>query len=95
MSHTIGQAEPDNQQLNPNTLQDSQHPVTLTSSGDSSLKDGDYEFLYNQLLEGVAHGWHDRRIIKFFQSRIRASHAWTVQECQGAPFPKCCSGLAE
>ena len=67
MSHTIGQAEPDNQQLNPNTLQDSQHPVTSASSGDSSLKDGDYEFLYNQLLEGVAHGWHDRRIIKFFQ----------------------------
>ncbi len=30
------------------------------------LTDGDYEFLFNQLLEGVAHGWHQVRIVKFF-----------------------------
>jgi tetratricopeptide (TPR) repeat protein len=32
----------------------------------SGLSDADYEFLFNQLLEGITHGWHDRRIIKFF-----------------------------
>jgi tetratricopeptide (TPR) repeat protein len=31
------------------------------------LTDPDYEFLFDQLLEGVAHGWHDGRIIKFFE----------------------------
>lgn len=33
----------------------------------SSLTDKDYEFLFNQLLEGVAHGWHSVKIDKFFQ----------------------------
>ena len=33
----------------------------------SSLTDTDYEFLFNQLLEGVAHGWHSVKIDKFFQ----------------------------
>ncbi len=33
----------------------------------SPLKDADYEFLFNQLLEGVAHGWHPVKITKFFQ----------------------------
>lgn len=33
----------------------------------SSLADADYEFLFNQLLEGVAHGWHPVKIAKFFQ----------------------------
>ena len=32
------------------------------------LSDPDYEFLFNQLLEGVAHGWHEGRIVKFFQN---------------------------
>ena len=32
-----------------------------------SLTDADYEFLFNQLLEGVAHGWHSVKIAKFFQ----------------------------
>ncbi len=31
------------------------------------LSDTDYEFLFNQLLEGIAHGWHEGRILKFFQ----------------------------
>lgn len=31
------------------------------------LSDLDYEFLYRQLLEGVAHGWHEGRVLKFFE----------------------------
>lgn len=31
------------------------------------LNDTDYEFLFNQLLEGIAHGWHEGRILKFFR----------------------------
>ncbi|MGK7877980.1 MAG: tetratricopeptide repeat protein [Xenococcaceae cyanobacterium] len=31
------------------------------------LTDTDYEFLFGQLLEGVAHGWHEGRIAKFFE----------------------------
>ncbi len=34
----------------------------------SDLTDADYEFLFNQLLDGVAHGWNQLRIIKFFQN---------------------------
>lgn len=30
------------------------------------LNDTDYEFLFSQLLEGVVHGWHEGRIVKFF-----------------------------
>jgi Flp pilus assembly protein TadD len=30
------------------------------------LSDTDYEFLYTQLLNGIAHGWHEGRILKFF-----------------------------
>lgn len=45
---------------NANSLEEKQN------SSVSLLSDADYEFLFNQLLEGVAHGWHDRRIIKFF-----------------------------
>jgi tetratricopeptide (TPR) repeat protein len=33
----------------------------------SPLSDTDYEFLFSQLLEGIAHGWHEGRILKFFQ----------------------------
>ena len=70
MSHTIGQAKEDAQESNSNS---NQSPQNLQNSGTSSsklvsgLSDADYEFLFNQLLEGIAHGWHDRRIIKFFQ----------------------------
>jgi tetratricopeptide (TPR) repeat protein len=34
----------------------------------TGLADLDYEFLFSQLLEGVAHGWHEGRILKFFQN---------------------------
>ncbi len=63
MSHTIGQAKQDNQQSN----SDSHQLESGTSSSTPKLSDADYEFLFNQLLEGITHGWHDRRIIKFFQ----------------------------
>jgi tetratricopeptide (TPR) repeat protein len=71
MSHTIGQAKQDTQQSNSksNLHQPSQDPAMseVTSSVPTSgLSDADYEFLFNQLLEGITHGWHDRRIIKFF-----------------------------
>jgi len=32
-----------------------------------SLSDTDYEFIFSQLLDGVAHGWHEGRIVKFFE----------------------------
>ncbi|WP_267383846.1 tetratricopeptide repeat protein [Cyanobacterium sp. uoEpiScrs1] len=31
------------------------------------LTDTDYEFLFNQLLEGIAHGWHEGRVLKYFE----------------------------
>ena len=65
MSHTIGQAQTGNQPSNAD--RDSSSPEDKTSQSVSQLSDSDYEFLFSQLLEGVAHGWHDRRIIKFFQ----------------------------
>lgn len=69
MSHTIGQTKQDTQQSNSNSNELPQD--TSTSEGSSTkptsgLSDADHEFLFNQLLEGIAHGWHDRRIIKFF-----------------------------
>ena len=68
MSHTIGQAEQNTQESNFNSMppQDSSNPEDGRVESTSELSDADYEFLFNQLLEGVAHGWHDRRIIKFF-----------------------------
>ena len=65
----MGQTEQDTQESNFNSNQSSQDSL---SSGDSSapvsgLSDADYEFLFNQLLEGIAHGWQDRRIVKFFK----------------------------
>ena len=47
--------------------QDSQQAESSQPNPTNLLSDKNYEFLFNQLLEGVAHGWHDRRIIKFFQ----------------------------
>ncbi|MEO0837231.1 MAG: tetratricopeptide repeat protein, partial [Cyanobacteria bacterium J06642_3] len=41
--------------------------VPAVTSSNSLLSDTNYEFLFNQLLEGVAHGWHDHRITKFFK----------------------------
>ena len=45
------------------------HRKRRTRETDSALTltDTDYEFLLTQLLEGVAHGWHEGRILKFFQ----------------------------
>ena len=31
------------------------------------LNDTDYEFLFSQLLDGVANGWHEGRILKYFE----------------------------
>ncbi|MDJ0588890.1 MAG: tetratricopeptide repeat protein [Pleurocapsa sp. MO_226.B13] len=69
MSHTIGQIKEDNQQLNSKPSPESQNPPQPEDKTDepaSVLSDADYEFLFNQLLEGIAHGWHDQRIAKFF-----------------------------
>lgn len=32
------------------------------------LSSTDYEFLYMELLEGIAHGWHEGRVLKFFHT---------------------------
>ncbi|MEA5510252.1 tetratricopeptide repeat protein [Crocosphaera sp. UHCC 0190] len=37
------------------------------TSGKVPLTDTDYEFLFSQLLDGVAHGWHEGRILKYFE----------------------------
>jgi tetratricopeptide (TPR) repeat protein len=71
MSHTIGQVKQDNQQSTSNSnssqaSQDSPKSEDPTKIAFASLTDADYEFLFNQLLEGIAHGWHDHRIAKFF-----------------------------
>lgn len=69
MSHTIGQVKQDTQQSNSNSNQSHQDvlkPEVTSLAQISGLSDADYEFLFNQLLEGIAHGWHDHRIIKFF-----------------------------
>ena len=70
MSHTIGQIKEDNQQSTSSSSIASQElstDVDKTPESASFLSDADYEFLFNQLLEGIAHGWHDRRIDKFFK----------------------------
>lgn len=71
MSHTIGHLKQDNQQSNSNSNlskanKDSHQAENNKSKSTSALTDADYEFLFNQLLEGIAHGWHDKRIAKFF-----------------------------
>ena len=61
-----------NKQSTPNSTQ-TKGDLNYTSveeqsvSSLSALTDSDYEFLFNQLLEGVAHGWHSVKIAKFFQ----------------------------
>ncbi len=45
-------------------------PSRVSGSQEDSnrpLTDTDYEFLFSQLLEGVAHGWHEGRILKYFE----------------------------
>ncbi|MFN5515215.1 MAG: tetratricopeptide repeat protein [Cyanobacteriota bacterium] len=46
-------------------LADSRSPQLRAAP--EALSDLDYEFLYRQLLEGVAHGWHEGRVLKFFE----------------------------
>lgn len=36
------------------------------SDSSKPLSDTDYEFLFAQLLEGVKHGWNQKRVLKFF-----------------------------
>ena len=62
MRHKNRQIEENNNQSNSNF---SNSETTLSSSV-PPLTDTNYEFLFNQLLEGVAHGWHSKRIVKFF-----------------------------
>ena len=62
MRHKNGQIEQKNNQSNSNF---SNSEATFSSSV-PPLTDTNYEFLFNQLLEGVAHGWHSKRIVKFF-----------------------------
>ena len=64
MSHKVGQIEKNNQQLKLDYRDTSEEN---SWSSDAALTDSDYEFLFNQLLEGVAHGWHQPRIVKFFK----------------------------
>ncbi|MGK7945157.1 MAG: tetratricopeptide repeat protein [Microcystaceae cyanobacterium] len=45
-------------------------PTAATQNNQGTVKtfsDTDYEFLFFQLLEGVAHGWHGGRIVRFFE----------------------------
>ncbi|GAB4535558.1 MAG: hypothetical protein Tsb0014_22650 [Pleurocapsa sp.] len=69
MSHTIGQVKQQQQQSNSHsteTIDNSSESGDKSSPSPPALTDGDYEFLFNQLLQGVAHGWHQQRIEKFF-----------------------------
>ena len=68
MSHRIERGKQDDRQSNFNSTQaerDLPKPEEL-SQPVSCLSDADYEFLFDQLLEGITHGWQDRRIAKFF-----------------------------
>lgn len=68
MSHTIGQNQHDPQQSSKlSQAERKSKPEADKTEPNIVLSDADYEFLFNQLLEGIAHGWHERRVIKFFQ----------------------------
>ena len=95
MSHTIGQIKQNNQQSNNSSQVDrnSLKPEELARSSMPNLSDADYEFLFNQLLEGIAHGWHDRRIVKFFirlgdRAKQKDWVAWLERlECRASVLP--------
>jgi tetratricopeptide (TPR) repeat protein len=53
------------EQLFGTSSSDSQKAATTTDSL-PPLSDADYEFLWSQLLEGVANGWYPQRILQFF-----------------------------
>ena len=67
MSHTIGQNQHDQQSSKLSQAERESKPEAEKTEPNIVLSDADYEFLFNQLLEGIAHGWHERRITKFFQ----------------------------
>ncbi len=48
----------------------SQKPTALLPHNEPppALEDADYEYLFMQLIEGVAHGWQQQRILKFFDA---------------------------
>ena len=48
----------------------SQKPTALLPHNEPppALEDADYEYLLMQLIEGVAHGWQQQRILKFFDA---------------------------
>ncbi len=48
----------------------SQTPAALLPRNEPppALEDADYEYLFMQLIEGVAHGWQQQRILKFFDA---------------------------
>jgi tetratricopeptide (TPR) repeat protein len=50
-------------------LFDTPHSIPSTSTREAAppLADSDYEYLFRQLLEGIAHGWQQDRIIKWFE----------------------------
>lgn len=70
MSHTIGQTKQNKQPSKKLSQVESDYlnPKERPQPPMLTLSDADYEFLFNQLLEGISHGWHDRRIVKFFVS---------------------------
>lgn len=41
--------------------------LSKATGSEPQLSDTDYEFLFHQLLDGVAHGWNQPRIVKFFE----------------------------
>ena len=62
----------------------SQEVKEETQQQNLSLTDMDYEFLFNQLLEGVAHGWNQVQIVKFFERLDKQSSqeqwkSWLLQ----------------
>ncbi|HEY9695150.1 MAG TPA: hypothetical protein V6D15_23355 [Oculatellaceae cyanobacterium] len=48
----------------------SQKPTVslLRNEPPPALEDADYEYLFMQLIEGVAHGWQQQRLLKFFDA---------------------------
>lgn len=73
----------------PNKTKAALPPAAVTAGTIPPLKDEDYEFLFNQLLEGVAHGWQAPRVRRFFeQLGEQGSHAVWVQWLQRYYGPK-------
>jgi tetratricopeptide (TPR) repeat protein len=57
--------------------------ISIDSNSQESnrpLTDTDYEFLFSQLLEGIAHGWHEGRVLKYFEDlgRRGKSKSWVA-----------------